>query len=448
MKANEKEINKIISFIEGGHMPDIMNFPNINNKSKDSFNNIIYYDDNGNSPDLLKNSEILEKNTPGAFIVCTNLKSLKLIKEELLQQYKRDKNIIFNLIINSKNIDEIINFIKEDKNFEECIKNICIYQVLKKKYEKIVGIFNNQKDIIDFIKKFSSNDIKPFKINKLIKYEDYLEKFKNIHFQISKYYGNLTVETYKQNLEKIKSLINYENDTRELINKNANKVLEGFLTFDIQKDIESLDKLIIKVYTKNTFYEDLNKWIISTNINMKEPITYFTSRLMYSLNSYAQINKKYFCKDETFLSRGIKIPYSTILQYERAKGKIITFSSFITTSENKKIAMMFSGRGNSKDLYKQRLSFSTMIFIKNKFKNNWISNGIDIQDVSVYRKEIEILFLPFSFFYVIDVKIDIDNYTADIYLETIGKEEILEEKIKIGKEIEYNDKIGIMQIKK
>ena len=56
------------------------------------------------------------------------------------------------------------------------------------------------------------------------------------------------------------------------------------------------------------------------------------------------------------------------------------------------------------------------------------------------------MFLPFSFYYVRDVQIDIKNYTADIYLETIGKKEILEEEIKKGKEIEYNQNENIIQI--
>ena len=37
---------------------------------------------------------------------------------------------------------------------------------------------------------------------------------------------------------------------------------------------------------------------------------------------------------------------------------------------------------------------------------------------------------------------------ADIYLDTIGKTEILEEKIKKGKEIEFNQKLRIMEVKK
>ena len=62
-------------------------------------------------------------------------------------------------------------------------------------------------------------------------------------------------------------------------------------------------------------------------------------------------------------------------------------------------------------------------------------------------KEKEFLYQPFSFYYVRDVQIDYDNFSADIYLETIGKKEILEEKIKFKKEIEYNKNENIMQIK-
>ena len=36
---------------------------------------------------------------------------------------------------------------------------------------------------------------------------------------------------------------------------------------------------------------------------------------------------------------------------------------------------------------------------------------------------------------------------ADIYLETAGKKEILEETIKFGKEINYNENLNIMEVK-
>ena len=132
--------------------------------------------------------------------------------------------------------------------------------------------------------------------------------------------------------------------------------------------------------------------------------------------------------------------YSKILPYVRAKGKVILFSAFTSTSDDEKVAKNWAGRNDTKKLYKNTLRFSVVFTIKNCWKEKWISNGIDIQGISQYHKEKEILYQPFSFYFVRDVRIDIENYIADIDLETIGKEEILEEKIKLGKEIKYNEK--------
>ena len=179
--------------------------------------------------------------------------------------------------------------------------------------------------------------------------------------------------------------------------------------------------------------------------NSFEVVAYFTARLMYSLNNYAKEEGEYYDSDKTDLYRGIKLPYSSILKYERAMGKIIAIPYFISTSEEVKIAEMFSGR--EKSIYNNSKKFSVIITIKNNYKKDWISNGIKIEKISPYQNEKEILFLPFSFYYIRDVQIDIINYKADIYLETIGKKEILEEKIKTGKEINYNDKEKIMEVK-
>ena len=97
-------------------------------------------------------------------------------------------------------------------------------------------------------------------------------------------------------------------------------------------------------------------------------------------------------------------------------------------------------------MYKEKANFSVLFIITNIYNSNWISNGIKVQNISDYKAEKEILFLPFSFFKVKSVEIDIVNYTADIYLETIGKNEVLEHKIKNGKHIQYDSRLNIMKI--
>ena len=147
------------------------------------------------------------------------------------------------------------------------------------------------------------------------------------------------------------------------------------------------------------------------------------------------------------LYRGIKIPYSNLLPYERARGKIIILSSFTSATENKDVALKFAKRKKSKQIYKENLLFSVLYIIKNKWENNWISNGINIQNNSEYKKEKEILFQPFSFYNVEKVNINLSKYTADIYLETMEKTEIFEEKLAKGKELFYDGSEDIIKFK-
>jgi len=448
-----KEI--MVKVANGGKFPDIMNIPNGSTNSEEKFNNIIYYDEN---TDYIKNintdSDSFERHTSGAFILCTDMKSLELIKDEILLQIKKDSRSTFNMITTGSKCEQVINFLKKNPEFEKCVKKICVFcqnlekwSQLKNKYPEIIdGVYRKRKEVnINFIEKYASKDIKPYPLTKLITYNEYKNKYIDRHFKISQFYGDLTPESYKENIKKMGLLID-EEDKNNQLKKGKNVVLEGFLTFDINKDAETLNKLIINEYTKNSFYGDLNKWLMNSKFNSYETVAYFTARLMYSLNNYGEKNKKFFNESKK-VHRGIKVPYSSLLPYERAKGKIILLSSFTSTSQNDKSARNFSGRKRSEEQYKNNLLFSVIYIITNYYKKNWISNGINIMEESNYKREQEVLYQPFSFYFVRNVEIDKTNYTADIYLETIGKLEILEEKLKAGKIIEYNQKQGIMQAK-
>ena len=230
------------------------------------------------------------------------------------------------------------------------------------------------------------------------------------------------------------------------INVNEINLIDKDKNINNQKETDYLDKLLIKEYTKNILYKDLNKWLLNYNKKYYESVAYFTGRLMYSLNSYAKKYSKYFIENETTLYRGIKIPYSCLLSYERAIGKIIILTAFTSTSQSKSKIIKFSGRNNSVELYKTNQLFSVIFYIKNLWKKKWISCGINVQEESPYNEK-EILFQPFSFYFVSDVKIDLNLYTTDIYLETVGKTNILEEEIKKGKEIIYNESTKIIELK-
>ena len=449
-KNNATKINILV---KGGQFPDIMNYTNANAENDNKFNNIIYYDVNINYlSSINQDSDIFERATPGAFILCTNIESLDLVKKEILANIKNDKRISFNLITTGSQCDNIMKYLKDNKDFDNCIKKVCIFcinynkwKTLKNKYEKVYDVYTTQEKVIKFIKDFSSEDIKAYPLTKLITYNEYKEKYKERHMAISKYYGDLNPNSFKANMEKMKNIIDKDSKENKLY-KNKDDVLSGFLTFDIKKDLETLDKLIIKEYTKETFYGDLNKWLMNSKFDSYEAIAYFTARLMYSLNKYGK-NGTYYNLNKTELRRGAKLSYTCLLPYERAKNKVILLSAFTSTTEKESVARNFSGRNATQTLYKTKFKFSVIFIITNYCKKNWVSNGVNIQKLSVYDEK-EILYQPFSFYYVRDVQIDQKNYKADIYLDTIGKHEILEEQIKNGKFIIYNPKERIMEINK
>jgi len=426
-----------------------MNSKNQNFEGEEKYNNIIYYDENiKHYNSINKDSDYFERYTQGAFILCTDLESLRLVRAEILSVYEDDKKITFNLITTGSSFTKIIEFLQEDKRFENCINNVCIYCLnlekyipLKYKYNKIHDdIYTRKHQVADFIKMFSSKEIKPFPLIKLITYDEYIKKYKIWHSKVSAFYDDLILESYKKKIEKMHDLINKNSDP-----KNKNNELEGFLSFDLSKDIKASIAFIINEWTKNSFLGDL-KILLMNNKVYNDTEAYFTARLMYGLNKYAQENNKYSEENREFY-RGMKMPYSSILPYVRAKGKIIIISAFTSTSEDISIAERFAGRQNSNKLYENNLKFSVLFYIKNIYKKHWISSGINIQNDSYYSQAKEHLFLPFTFCHVKDVKINTNNHTVDIYLEIIGKKEILEEEIKKGKEIEFNKNENIIQVK-
>ena len=429
---NLKRIGNVLKY----NFPNIINIYN-NYKFGNKYNNIIYYDENTNNLNSIYKEcdefEIILNQ--GSFILCRNIESLNLIKEEILRKNKKDRRIIFNIIVTGSKCEKIMNFLQENQQFKNCIKNVSIYCMnknkylpFKEKYEIIEDIHIHKSTIFKFINDSSSQEIKNFSSTKIITYENYLKKYKDIHFKISQFYGNLTNEKFEEYLKEMK-----------LPSKFKYK-------FRFDDNFENIERLINEKYLEKTFYDDLDKIdvLYRTNDDLFEYFLYATARIKYFLDNYAKEYNKYYNENKKVLYKGDKLYYSSLLKYERIKGKIILFPNFTNVYENENLANIYSGRNNSIELYKNSLKFSVIFIITNIIQDNWISNIINLNE-----KKINILlFQPFSFFHIKDVKINLEKYTADIYLETIGKVEILEEKIRLGKTIKYNEKKNIIEIEK
>ena len=89
---------------------------------------------------------------------------------------------------------------------------------------------SSTKKAIKFIKDFSSKDIRPFPLTKLVRIEDYSEKYKENHKEISKFYGDLKPEDFKKNLAGINEVIKAD-EKEKLLRFKKEKILERLLTF-------------------------------------------------------------------------------------------------------------------------------------------------------------------------------------------------------------------------
>lgn len=132
-KVKQEITNKILVFVNRNHFPDIINSLEENIVDELKHNNIIYFDGNQvYKSNLLSDSDEFERNTPGAFILCRTKDSLIMVKDEILKTIKKGKRITFNLITTGSLFKEAIEILSQNKDFENCIKNYCIYCSKKK----------------------------------------------------------------------------------------------------------------------------------------------------------------------------------------------------------------------------------------------------------------------------------------------------------------------------
>ena len=371
---------------------------------------------------------------------------MKLVMEELK---RKDTKSTFNLIMSGTNIDNIIEIINE-----KFIDRVCIfsssskkYDSLKNKYPIIKGIFSEEKEIEDFINA-EKQDGPIYESVKLLTYNDYSLRYNILHKKISHYYENNTEDSFNSAISILQDFLYWSPELNIQSEKNEKELSKiELLLKSLQqfKDISSNEEEIIRVYTKEfgSFYQDFNKWLYTLDPLSYEKISWFIAGIMYSLDNYS-IKKGITIPVKLY--RGIKMSYIDLSSYKRCEGQLVTFPSFTSTSADQSIAEQYSYRLMDLQEKKNMGIFSVIIIIDYKFKDGFIPNAIDVSDISDSKIEKERIFPPFSFFKINKVNIDYENYIADIYIDSIGRKEILEKKLKEDKNLFYNEE-GFMEAK-
>ena len=480
IQNNDIDFSSINSFedkIKGKVSHIVANPPKI-----DRFINLIYFNDNPYNS-IKSEIEKFKNETNGLFIFCNSLESF----EDVIQMISSDNknNCDFCLISNGKSFLDIMNYIKdikekENKKFE--FKKICIFCFNKEnylsylnQYNNLEGIYTTEEEVIQFIENNSYNETKVYKSLKIMTFENYSKKYYKIHHIISKYYR----EDPGDNFSKFYNIIKEEF-------QNNNELLKTFKKFEIQTNSQNATELI-KDYTEEgneCLYKVFNtKWLLNFEkwsldkkvskgwldriknflaklnfFNRKKNVineylysekkAYFIGQFMFKVNfkiiEEMNNHNKFYNKKELKLYRGMILDNIETLSYPIELGKIITFPTFISTSQDENIAKIRFAKIEDIDMKKQEHKYSIIFNITIKQNMDFFPLYFKISE-TYYKDEEEFLFNPFTFFKIQDYKFDYSNKNLFLELEAIGRKEILELHLDERHKLIYNEEKNIVE---
>ena len=260
----------------------------------------------------------------------------------------------------------------------------------------------------------------------------------------------------KNNIELQKRLVyfinnqnqnNYNNafsDLKNYIQNNHINIIGGrdlfefFTALKIYSNVDSNYQQIIRDYTGNVMYRYINNILIGGDNLLLHKFIYFIAGFIKSLNITTNIQVNYNCT----LYRGMKIDFDDLIFYKKSINQIICFKSFLSTIPSKKFAESVSSGviGNK---------YGTIMIINYEYKPQCLYDLFDITKLSMYSFEKEILFKSFSFFRVVEVKINEKDKKAEITLNYIGKAKNFDSRLDLlsqGSSIQYNQNKDMIEI--
>ena len=401
-------------------------------------NNIILYDESytPENKDIMEEYENFRDETDGAFIITTN--EIKL--ENLIKEINRNEiKYKFLLIIKGRTVEELLTKMNKQK-FDDCFDSICLYKHPEENNNdpKTNILYNYiQPDELKKLNHFS--DIYP--TFKLVSFKEYNNKYISLHNLISSHYGQNKGNHFKMEMSYLQQFLLWNPKLKAHSKGNELNIQTLIDTLEQFKEIDGNEEKIIKLYTLNegSYYQDFNNWLNDLDPLAIQKTSWFIAAVIYCLNSYASKNNKGIKKDGLKLYRGLFLNFSDLLSYERLKGELICYPSFTSTSKKLEVAKIFAM--NHKDEEK----YETIIKINYLYKKGFIPTAVDVSKISKYKEEEECLFFPYTFFRIKSININYNQKTAEIELDSIGRKEIIETKLKDRYKLEYNEG-GFMDI--
>ena len=386
-----------------------------NQKIKEKMSNVIWIDPNIDNEENTKYIKELQD------INCFNIRYFKNVMDAITL-IKSIRFIETNIIISGSLYTEFVERFKENIKDIFIIPKIIIFTLNKEKFLEnyqninsnsffnLGGIQTSFKKIKEFL--FTPVNKKDIEEENQLTFE-YIDCKEKLVLPL--FYKTLIDLTPKDNVEKYTEYLYNKYSTNEEINN----LLKSILNIpDIP--LELLSKYYTRLYTiQSQFYYDINKELRE---NKKDNYLSFIKILYEGIKL-----KSLPLASNNILYRGSKISnneINLIKKYLKEKikdlpGAIVFSKSFLSFTKDKNIANGFLNLKNNNN----NLSKVLYIIEKDDKIDYSLSTHSDIEDISFYGYEKEVLFFPFSSFEIKDIKESIYNNEKiyEIKLLYLGK---------------------------
>ena len=265
--------------------------------------------------------------------------------------------------------------------------------------------------------------------------EEYKNKFFYSHKLILNYYHSQNEDNFYQKLKEFKEFASNPDNTE--LKPDFFDIMVNF------KDVDKENEDFLKIFLQDKgLIKNFNKAIRNDDKSLFNKLCYFIGGFLKSLD-----NTKYGLKQDMKLYRGDKMTYDDLLKFRTNIDQILVYKGFCSASKDRGIATVYTRSHDDLN------SFSVIITINYKYKEDWTPYCFDVENFSKYEEQKKVIFSMFSCFKIKKVSIEEKNKKAEIILDSLGRKKEIEKKIFSYKEevsklefIENNDVIDIKNI--
>lgn len=291
----------------------------------------------------------------------------------------------------------------------------------------VVGIYKGDNkgifigEILDSLQK--ENDTK-INIIKYYYFDESKEKYILFNKNVLNQYLNQNEENFNSAFRKLEIYISSKNDNNL---KNILDILQNF------KIIENYDEKLKKILGVQGFLDKINNIIRADDNELSGKFYYFIGVFLNALEK-----SECAIRNHTQLFRGAVMNYQRLLEYQNNINKLIFYKGFCPATRERSAAAVFGRAVKNNDNY------SVIEIINYKFQSGWKPYCFDISKYDTFRETKTALFTLYTCFKIKDVKIDKENKSAEILLDSVGiKMDINKKKIS---NIIYNTREEVLEV--